>query len=313
MSLRLRLGDHRFLFITGKGGVGKTTMAATLATKLARDGKRVLIAMCNAKERLSGMLGCAPIGCEVVNVRAGLWAVNMEPQHALREYGLLALKSRTLTKVLFDNKYAQTFFRAVPGMQEWTLLGKAWWHTTELDDDGRNKYDIVIVDGPATGHGLDMLRVPKVIVELVPPGLLRRDAERAWQMFQDPSRSGVVIVTLPEDLPATETQELAASLKTELGLPLAHLFVNGRLDTLFSEADQGALKAFAERARDGRTLSVRETAELAWVRAQREQAQLMCMTRLNNLGIATTVVPFLALGVSSPTQIEQLVTSIPRV
>ena len=214
------LDDLRFICVTGKGGVGKTTVAAALARAMASRGKRVLVCMCNAKERLSTMLGSGPIGDEVVHVAPNIDAVNMLPQKCLEEYGVMILKMRTLYKALFENRYVETFFRAVPGLYEWSMLGKAWYHTTELlsgkttDDavppygDGW-KYEVVILDAPATGHGLDMLRVPKVILDVAPPGPLRKDAERAWRLFQDPGHAGVVVVTLPEEMPANETLELA--------------------------------------------------------------------------------------------------------
>src|SRR5580700_2244283 len=208
------LDGKRFVLVTGKGGVGKTTVCAAEALALAAKGKRVLVAMCSAKERLSAMLGVAPIGPEVTPVGKNVWAVNMLPEKALEEYGILVLRSRALYKALFDNAYVRTFLRAVPGMQEWTMLGKAWWHTTEKLPDGSFKYDVVILDAPATGHGLDMLRVPKIIVEAVPPGVLRGDAEEAWKLFQDPTRCGVILVTLPEEMPTTETIELAEALTT---------------------------------------------------------------------------------------------------
>ena len=119
------LENKRFLIVTGKGGVGKTTVCAAEALALAAKGKRVLVCMCNAKERLSTMLGCDPIGSDVVPAAQNVWAVNMDPTKALQEYGAMMLKSRALYNLLFDNKYVRTFFRAVPGMQEWTLLGKA--------------------------------------------------------------------------------------------------------------------------------------------------------------------------------------------
>jgi anion-transporting ArsA/GET3 family ATPase len=304
------LSDLRFLFITGKGGVGKTTVAAALGVKLASEGRNVLIAMCNAKERLSSLLGTDPIASAVVPVGERLWAVNMEPRSALREYGQLALKSRTLTNVLFDNRYVQSFFHAVPGMQEWTLLGKAWWHTTEASEGPRggsgNKYDTVIVDGPATGHGLDMLRVPKIIVELVPPGLLRRDAERAWTMFQDPRLSGIVLATLPEDLPTTETLELCRSLKQELGLPVAHLFINCLSNTLFSNGDEDRLQR-ATLAPKPLPTSTLETLAMGVNRAARERDQRACVARLSALQIPTTRLPLLANGALSRSDIEPLV------
>src|ERR1019366_1610938 len=199
------LADKRFVLVTGKGGVGKTTVCAAEALALAAKGKRVLVAMCNARERLSVMLGVPPIGPTVAAVGENVWAVNIEPERALEEYGTLVLHSRALYKTLFDNRYVRTFLRAVPGMQEWAMLGKAWWHTTERRPDGSSAYDVVILDAPATGHGLDMLRVPRVILDIVPPGILRRDAERAWQMFQDPKTCAIVLVTLPEEMPTTET------------------------------------------------------------------------------------------------------------
>ena len=103
----------------------------------------------------------------------------LQPERALREYGEMILKSRMVYDAVFDNKYVRNFFAGVPGLYEWAVLGKAWFHSIENLPDGRPRFDVVLFDAPATGHGLDMLRVPKVIVDIVPPGILRRDAERA--------------------------------------------------------------------------------------------------------------------------------------
>jgi anion-transporting ArsA/GET3 family ATPase len=285
------LEDRRFLFVTGKGGVGKTTVSAALAVNMAAKGRRVLIAMCNAKERLADMLGTPPIGPEITSVGANLWAVNIEPEVAMEEYGMLALKSRTLYKILFDNSYARASFKAVPGMHEWAMLGKAWWHTTETLADGSNKYDVVILDAPATGHGLDMLRVPKVIREVVPPGLLRRDADRALDLFRDEKRSAVVLVTLPEEMPTSETIELAAALTGELKLPIGRVVVNGMLPPLFSKEERGVLEGLG---------SVRPTSpgEAALAsgrdRAIRERVQQESLSRLiTELPVKPSYLPLL--------------------
>jgi anion-transporting ArsA/GET3 family ATPase len=238
------LADKRFVLVTGKGGVGKTTVCAAEALALAAKGKRVLVAMCNAKERLSVMLGVPTIGPDVTRVADGVWAVNMHPDSAVAEYGSLVLRSRALYRTLFDNKFVRSFLRGVPGMQEWAMLGKAWWHTTEKGSDGALKYDVVILDAPATGHGLDMLRVPKIILDVVPTGLLRRDAERAWALFQDPKTCAIVLVTLPEEMPTTETIELARALG-EMGLPIGRVVVNGVLPPLFSRQERAVLEAVA--------------------------------------------------------------------
>src|SRR5512135_942711 len=95
------LGQRRFLFVTGKGGVGKTTFCASLAMALGARGKRVLIAMCNTKERLSALVGSRPIGDKIERIGDAVWAVNMVPETAMAEYGELILRSRTVTKALF--------------------------------------------------------------------------------------------------------------------------------------------------------------------------------------------------------------------
>src|SRR5579859_7125093 len=117
------LADKRFILVTGKGGVGKTTVCAAQALALAARGKRVLVVMCNAKERLSAMLGSDLVRSEVSLVARNVWAVNIDPEKALEEYGMLMLKVRALYKAVFENRYTKSFLRAVPGLYEWSMLG----------------------------------------------------------------------------------------------------------------------------------------------------------------------------------------------
>jgi anion-transporting ArsA/GET3 family ATPase len=209
----LSLYDRRFLFVTGKGGVGKTTLTAALALRFAAQGKRVLCAACNAKERFSTLFGTSAVGPSIRPLATNIWGINMDPARAMEEYGTIMLRSRTVYRAVFSNRYVRSFFRATPGLQEWAMLGKAWWHSTEAAKGYDAHYDVVLLDAPATGHGLDMLRVPSVIIDVAPPGILRRDAELAWQMFRDPRQAGVVAITLPEEMPVNETQELLATVQ----------------------------------------------------------------------------------------------------
>lgn len=275
------LDSLRFLFVTGKGGVGKSTVTAALAVALAGRGRRVLVTSTDAKERLSLLLGAPPLEPEVRELAPRIWGVRLEPAVALREYGAMILKSRALTSAVFDSRYTRGFFAGVPGLSEWAMLGKAWYHATEELPSGAPRFDTVLFDAPATGHGLDMLRVPRIIVELVPPGVLRRDAERAWAMFQDPRQSGVVVVTLAEDMPANETVELCQALRGELGLPLARIVVNALVEPLFTEAERAALLQPREldRARPGA-----EAIACGVRRAIRERVQEESLTKLRALG-----------------------------
>jgi anion-transporting ArsA/GET3 family ATPase len=297
------LADKRFVIVTGKGGVGKTTVCAAEALALAAQGKRVLVAMCNAKERLSAMLGVPPIGSDIVPVADRVWAVNMSPDKALEEYGVLVLRSRVLYKTLFDNRYVRSFLRAVPGMPEWSMLGKAWWHTTERLPDGSSRYDVVLLDAPATGHGLDMLRVPRVILDVVPPGLLRRDAERAWALFQDPNTCAIVLVTLAEEMPTTETLELAKALG-ELKLPVGRVVVNAVLPPLFSPAERATLEVLGPLDPTARG----EPALLAGRdRATRERVQAESLNRLSReLPVPPSFLPLLMEDAARPEAIRQL-------
>jgi len=304
------LDARRFVFVTGKGGVGKTTVTAAMAEALAARGKRVLIAMCGAHERLSAMLRQPPVGHEIAAVGRGIWATRIDPELAMEEYGELVIKVRTLARLVFENRYTQGFFRAAPGLHDWAMLGKAWWHTTEVLD-GRPRYDVVLFDAPATGHGLDMLRVPKVILDVVPPGVLRRDAESAWQLFHDAERAGVVLVSLPEDLPVSESIELATALREELELPLERVVVNGLLPALFGADEREALTSdgpLFELARVGKDLDPAEAALAAAVRrASREQIQARNVERLRGaIPAPTTLLPFLLESAGTPEGIREL-------
>jgi anion-transporting ArsA/GET3 family ATPase len=297
------LADKRLVVVTGKGGVGKTTVCAASALGIAARGKRVLVAMCNAKERLSTLFGVPPIGHPITPVAERIWATNIQPDLAMQEYGELLFRSRTVSKAILDNPYVSGFLRAVPGMPEWAMLGKAWWHTTERLADGSFKYDVVMLDAPATGHGLDMLRVPSVILDAMPPGLLRRDADLAWTLMKDPASCAVVVVTLAEEMPVTETIELTQSLG-ELGLPIAQIVVNAMLEPLFSKEERTALEGAAPF--EPRTLGEAALAQ-AKRRAAQERLQGEHFERLTRaITLRPVVLPMLIEDVDNLPSVEKL-------
>jgi anion-transporting ArsA/GET3 family ATPase len=268
----------RFLFVTGKGGTGKTTVTAVLALRLASRNQRVLCAMCQSRERLSTLLQGPPVGDTIVTLRENIWAVNMNPVAALSEYGKMVLRVRAVHRAVFENPLVRSFFAATPGLPEWAMLGKAWFHTTERRSDGSPRFDTVILDAPATGHGLDMLRGPRVIVDVAPPGLLRREATRAWNLFSDPLRSGVVVVTLPEEMAVSETLELLDSIRKELKLPVAEVIANGLLPPVFAPMEREQLLRPQPAGRAPGDAALASGAR----RAQREAAQGQALERLRD-------------------------------
>lgn len=306
MSSPTNLLGHRFLFVVGKGGVGKTTVGTAIAIAAAAKGKRVLLAMCNAKERVSSLLGVPPIGSKNVRVLPNLDVVNMVPREALEEYGLMVLRSRTLFRAVFESSVVSALLRGTPGIEAWSMLGKAYFHTKETADDGRPRYDLVIVDAPATGHGLEMLRVPRIITDVAPPGLLRREAEEAVGLFRDPARAGVVIVSLAEEMPVQESIELHGILRSELVLPVKMLVVNQVLPRLFQPTERETIEALPDALDAGAALQPLAVAGRA--RAARESIQEESLKRLSEKlpGLPRVTLPLLFTPELGRAQVESL-------
>ena len=215
----------RMIVVAGKGGTGRTTVAAALALVAARRGRRTLLAQVNAKDRLGTLLG-VPVGEQVVPVREHLDAVNMNPTAALREYGLMILRYETIYKAVLENRMIKGFLRAIPGLDDYSMLGKAWWHTTEVNGAGRPKYDLVVVDAPATGHAVTMLRLPQAILDTVPEGPLTATARRVRELMTDAAQCALLVVTLAEDLPVAEAIDLYRQNEQLLKMPLGAVVVN---------------------------------------------------------------------------------------
>ena len=219
------LFDKRLVIVAGKGGVGRTTVATAIAAAAARRGKRVLLAQLKSKERLSTLLGVPPVGSELVRVRENLTCVNIFPEAALREYGVMVLRSALIERAVLENKLARAFIRAIPGVEDYSLIGKIWYHSAEVEH-GRPRFDLIVVDAPATGHVVTLLQIPGAILETVPDGPLTRDARTLHDLLRDPLRTTVVLVSLAEEMPVNETIELAAKLHAKVGTAVGPLVVN---------------------------------------------------------------------------------------
>jgi anion-transporting ArsA/GET3 family ATPase len=222
------------ILVLGKGGVGRSTTAAAIASRCAASGRKTLLFEANANDRFARLFGAEKVDAEIRRLEENLYAVNTHPAAALEEYGMMVLKFRRVYNLVFENRFVKSFIRAVPGMEEYAVLGKAWFHTTE-EKRGKPVWDTVVFDMPASGHARSMLRIPRAILEAVPEGPLSRDARELWDLLRDKNRTAIVMVTLAEEMPTNEAIELAASLDGEVGLTLDRLVVNQLYPDRFPE------------------------------------------------------------------------------
>jgi anion-transporting ArsA/GET3 family ATPase len=218
------LFDKRLILVLGKGGVGRSTVAASVAAAAARRGRRTLLFETNATDRFGAYFGKPAVGTEIAPLGPNLFGVNTTPAAALREYGLMILRFERVYEMVFENRITKAFLRAIPGLDDYSLIGKAYFHATE-EKRGKPVWDTIGFDMPASGHSLSMLRIPWTIVDTVPDGPLTRDARNVQRLLHDRARTSVVVVSLAEEMPANEARELQDKLAL-LGLAPEHLVVN---------------------------------------------------------------------------------------
>jgi anion-transporting ArsA/GET3 family ATPase len=297
--------DHRLVVVTGKGGTGKSTLAAALALLAARAGKRVLVAEVNATERVAPLLGAPPAGPVIREARPGIFTVNVTPPAALREYGLQVVKLRAIYDAVFENRVVRHFLRVVPGLGELVMLGKIL-HEARAEERGRPRWDQVIIDAPATGHAVQFLRVPGAMLGMVPPGPLRADARWMQAWLVDPARTAAVLVTLPEEMPVTEAIELDAQLRERVGLAPAAVVVNAMPSPRFSPGQAARLGPLS-----AAPSPVGPAATAARLHAVRSEAAERELRRLRAaLPIPTALLPLLATAGWGLAEVDRLAAAL---
>ena len=198
----------RLVFVMGKGGVGKTTVSAALGLVASRAGKRTIVVEVAQQERLGGLFGAGAIGYRERELAPGLSGFSIDPERAKTEWLRYQLRSSTLAGVLGHSRLFQLLTAAAPGLSELVTVGKVW-EIAQLERKTRaaSPYDLTIVDGPATGHGLAMLRAPKTFADIARVGPIHRQATIIHSFVADPASTGVVCLSLPVEIPVNEILE----------------------------------------------------------------------------------------------------------
>jgi Mrp family chromosome partitioning ATPase len=299
--------DRRLVIVTGKGGVGKSTVSAALALIAARSGKRVLVCEVNAQERVAPLLGAPRAGTAVREALPGVFTVNVTPQESMREYGLMVLKFKTIYDAVFENRLVRYFVRVVPSLAELVMLGKIL-HEVRAEERGRPRWDLVIVDGPATGHAVQLLRVPSALVDTVPGGPLRHDAEWMQAILVDPTRTSLAIVTLPEEMPVNEAVELDAQVRSVLGIHRGALFVNAMPEARFTAGEATRLAPLVDAPPP-----LGPAAQAARLHAVRAEHAARYLERARAaLDLPATVIPLLPAADWGRAAVEQVAAAIAR-
>jgi anion-transporting ArsA/GET3 family ATPase len=235
--------DKRLIVVTGKGGVGKTTVAAALGLAAARAGKRTMIAEVAQQERLSRAFRREGLGYSEAELQPNLFGMSIDPERALKEY-LGQQVGGTVGSLLFNNRVFEYFAAAAPGVRELATIGKVW-ELAQVDrrDQSAAPYDLVIMDAPASGHGLGLLRSPRTFGAIARVGPIRRRADVIDEFLTDRRRTGVVAVALAQEMPVNETLEFRGKLRAEMGMATDAVVVNSLLPERFNADEAERIEA----------------------------------------------------------------------
>ncbi len=304
--------DPRLVIVTGKGGTGKTTVVAALALAAAERGRRVLVAETGREEHVPRILapGSDPVGYPGCEIRPGLTAMRIDPYQALAEYLGLQLRMPALVSRIMRYKGFRQLMDASPGWRELITLGKVWHLEQQEIGKGEPRYDLLLVDAPATGHGLTFLDVPRVVVSALRAGPLRRHATWVEEMLRDPIATLLVPVALAEELPARETVELVARIREGVGVAVDRVVINAVLGCPFPE-DLPDLDLQLARIPEDRELPglppvpvIASCASHLRSRFELNQRYVEEITRAS--GLPTQTLPYLRTGIRGPDDLEML-------
>lgn len=253
------LFERRVVVVVGKGGVGKSTIAGGIASLAASRGMRTVVAEMNGAETMPTLFDHEPVGYAVDELAPNLFTLSIRAEDAIEEYLVRMLRFRILYDVVFRNRYIGPFMNGVMGLSDLISVGKVMdleWERVDgshgEDSEAPRAWDLVVVDAPATGHGLSLLHAPQSMMDVTRVGPLFNNARTIRDLLADRQRTTAVLVTLAEEMPVSETIELANRLRERSDVGIGGVVVNGVPPQLFPSPE--VAERWPEVAERGRSL-----------------------------------------------------------
>ena len=279
-----------------------------LGLRAAAEGKRTIVCEVSSQENASRMFEHTEVGFHEVEMEENLWSISIDPDESMREYVLLQLKVRAMRDMLFRSRIFNYLAAATPGLKELVTIGKIW-ELAQLDrkvKSGR-KYDLVIVDAPATGHGIGFLQTPRTFAAIARVGPIHSQAQQLDRLITDREHTGVAIVALPEEMPVNESATLERDLLDDVGVAVDRVYMNGLYPERFSGEEAEQLAGLAGESDDGLRAAARAGLS-EHNRARSQRAQLARLRRRVEAPVKT--LPFLFepdLGIEGARQLAKRV------
>lgn len=312
MSVLDRLLSRRLLVLSGKGGVGKSLVGAALAVATQRRGKRVLLVEVDtpAVAGAGRFLG-APAGGTEREVRPGLSTANLVPSAVMDEYVRQMVRAEFLVRRVLDSPVYHRFFAAAPGLEELMVLGKVMvLEEARVRWSRRPRYDLIVLDAPATGHGLAFLQVPLAASETVPVGPVGSNARRILALLRDPRRTALVLVAVPEEMAVVEAVEFHRLAVEQVGMTARALVLNACHERRFTRAQEAEVLRLAASEATGRLpggVELAAAVDAARRLLRRERLTRFYQARLRRaLDLPLVSLPFLFQEEMGPAQVDEL-------
>lgn len=244
--------SKRLILISGKGGVGKTFVSLLLAQRAAHLKKRTLLVEMNSTDRIAPYFGLEAIGHNETALAPYITGINLNPQDCFEEYVLMRVHFKGIFDAFINNRFVTYFLNAVPGFNELLMIGKIYdlERQTIKKVSRKKQYDLIIVDGPATGHGVSAFEVPQIVHDTVKVGPLQKQSSKILKLLKNPQKTAFSVVTLAEEMPVVEATEMVHMIKQRLGVSLGPLFLNKYHASPFLRKEEEVIKSSLPNPKD---------------------------------------------------------------